>query len=333
MDNIKVLVNGQVFENFEQARIYSDLYSIADTFSFSGIVSKTIGSDYYNGVTCGLKCRIFINNALVMNGIIMDTRLSAGEDGTRFDFSGFDMCGWISALTVKDFSDFNGSPVAAAAIIAELRAQIPQMNDISVIGLETLAVMEDVTISTGQQLSSVFNMIADKTNSIFYALPSGVITFGKKTKTGVSHNIAVGRDNVKSAVLKTSIRDAANAITYICEDDELATLARQTVVVPALPPLGVTAYSRVSSKQGELLHLAQAHANDMVGGYKRMSVEYHGFSDRAGGVWRINNGVAFSDATKSGLGNSIYVIESVEFSQTRNEGQVATLEMSLPAIY
>jgi len=331
MSVVKVLVDGQVFDNFEQMRIYSDLYSLADTFSFAGVIAPaSTGSATVVNVKCGQTCRISIDGKIVMRGYITDTRFSTGEHGTSFDFSGVDICGYLSRFTIADIVEWDFC--TAQMIITELKKQIPFMSNVSIIGLENLSEMEDVMIFTGQQVSTVLNMIADKTNSIFYALPNGTIRFGRKARGGSHHRIAVGRAGIKNATLTKSIQDVVNKIVYKCEDI-YGDVDEQSVDVRGVPPLNITEYSRVFAESDELLGLAQKQANDVVSKYTQLSVEYAGFTDSNGNVWEINKGVAFSDLTNSGLENGTYVSESVEFSDTRNEGQVATIKMSLPAIY
>lgn len=332
MSVVKVLVGGQIFGNYEQMRIFSDLYSLADTFSFSGVIPANLGGKQIASPTvkCGQNCKISIDGKIVMSGYIMDTRLSIGERGTSFDFSGIDICGYLSTLSVADIVEWKSC--TAQEIINELKKQIPFMANVNITGLNTLGILENIMISTGQQVSTVFNMICDKTNSIFYALPNGTIKFGKKVRAGAFYKIIVGKDNVKQVTLKKSIQDVYDKIVYKCENEN-GTIIEQTVKVSRVPILGRTDYARVSAEPIELLGLAQKQANDALSKYMQLSVEYAGFADSTGKVWEINKGVVFSDLTKSGLENGSFVVEGVEFSDSRNEGQVAMIKMALPAIF
>jgi prophage tail gpP-like protein len=175
-------------------------------------------------------------------------------------------------------------------------------------------------------------MIGDKTNSIFYALPNGTITFGKKNKGIVHQNLVIGADKVKSATIKKSIQDACNYITVVRESEDGET-SEQTCVVTVVPELNIERYSRTTAEPQNLLFEAQRQANETLEKYLQVSIDYAGFADSAGKVWEINNGVSLSDNTDSGIRTGVYVVEGVEFNNSRNEGQVATINLSLPAIY
>jgi prophage tail gpP-like protein len=337
MDKVKVLIGGLEFDNFEEMRIYSDLYSLADTFSFAGVLARADGRQpnvsparANRTLKCGDRCVITINSKTVMNGFLTNLRLSNCPDtGTLLDFGGVDVCGRISRLTAAEFKEGDFTPLQ---IITELRRQIPAMQNVAVSGISNLGVLEDFAIQTGATVSTIFNAIADRFNMIFYAMPCGNIAFGERSKGGTYHNITVGRDRVKKTTLTRSLQDVFDELVYICEDED-GFLQRELVRVPFVPETQTIQHTRMIAKPDEIKYSAQKEANEIIARHLRLNVEYAGFTDSAGKIWEINKAVNFSDITDTKIFNGNLILESVEFRQTRNEGQTSNLTLTLPAAY
>jgi len=271
-----------------------------------------------------------------MNGYVTDTRLSLDDSGgTLFDFGGVDTCGWVSRLTAgKHVSGaYMAQDFTPLQIIAELRKQIPAMANVSVSGLDGFGAQEYFQLNVGEAVSTTLNDIADRTNTIFYALPSGTIIFGKKSKGGAYHKIEVGKDTVKKITAQKAIQDVYDEVVYICENDEDGQVERVSVPVMYVPKTNTVRYVRVMDEPRDVLAAVQREANDITAGYLKVNIEYAGFCDREKKVWEINKPVMLSDNTGTNVYSGNLVIESVEFSQTRNEGQTTNLTLTLPAGY
>ena len=330
MDKVKVLIGGIEFENFEEMRIYSDLYSLGDTFSFAGVLAgKASPSQTSRNVRLGARCVITINSKTVMNGYLTDSRLSVCPDrGTLLDLSGVDACGWVSELTAAQFKEDDFTPVQA---IAELRRQIPSLRNVAVSGLQGLPVMESFTIETGETVSGVLDKIANRYNRIFYANANGQIVFGRKSRGGNFHNISIGKDKVKKATLAKSLQDVFDELVFVCEDDG-GFSEKEVFRVPFVPQTGKILHARVAAASEEIREHAQKKVNEIIEKYMKLNLEYAGFTDNKGQVWEINKPANISDLTQTNLYSGTMVVESVEFSQTRNEKQTAKLTLTLPGV-
>jgi len=331
MNNVKILIGGQTFNNFEDMRIYSDLYSLADTFSFAGVLPRNVSpSRAYNNIKCGQRCVISINSKTVMNGYVTNTRLSRDANGgTRLDFGGVDTCGWVTRLSSAETKQGDFTPVQ---IIAELKRQIPAMAQVSFSGIEKLPKLDEFVLNTGESVSETLNQIADRTNTIFYANSAGTIVFGKKSRGGNYHSVTIGKDRVKKASVVRDIQDVFDEVALFCEGGEEGfTSAR--LAVPFVAKTNAVKYDRVQARMDEITGYAQKRANDIISGYLKMRIEYAGFTDAAGKIWEINKAVSVSDITDGKIYSGNLVVESAEFMQSRNEGQTANLTLSLPAAF
>lgn len=178
-DRVELIIGDRVIDRFMSYTIDSQIYNAASSFSLQ------ISPDYKD-VVPGSKCKIKVNNELVMTGMIERVN-KGGKKGERYlKVGGRDLMGQIISAYLVSFGTIKQSKLISLAERA-LRF-IPNAKTLSVLfSAEASKVdvpQEYVQPEPGQTWFSLLSSIAVSRGILFYSWPDGTLVFGKPKGRG-----------------------------------------------------------------------------------------------------------------------------------------------------
>jgi len=103
-DKVYLQIAGKRIENFESYRVEADLYNADDAFSLEL-------SNPESDVKAGMRCQLYVNDTIELDGIIDRVAKGYSKRGTRLSVDGRDLMGLLVDSYAEDFVTVEGKKV------------------------------------------------------------------------------------------------------------------------------------------------------------------------------------------------------------------------------
>lgn len=205
-DSVVLEVAGRRIENFTRYRVESDLFVADDAFSFTL-------EDPGVAIDPGMRCKLYINGVLEMNGIIDRVKDGYKKTGTDLTISGRDLMGLLVDSHVgTGQTDKN---ITLKALAADLLKDVPFINRKGIIygkGNKFAVTetdsdpfeIEKAQREPGRSKFDVLKQHAMERGLYFWCQPDGTFVFGQPVRTGSTlFSIVNRRGSQESNVLES----------------------------------------------------------------------------------------------------------------------------------
>ena len=185
-DQVALEVGGKRIENFTRYRIESDLFVADDAFSLT-LENPDVSIEE------GQRCKLYINGALELNGIIDQVKDGYKKSGTDLSVSGRDLMGLLVDSHVG--TGQTDEKIELKALAEDLLKDVPFINRKSIVygkGSKIKVIeaeddwfeIEKAQREPGKSIFETLKKHAMERGLLFWCLPDGTFVFGNPTRSG-----------------------------------------------------------------------------------------------------------------------------------------------------
>ena len=324
MADVRVEIEGEGFTEFSEFSIDADIFSMSDSFSFTGT------SPSFATITAGLWCNIYVMGEQVMRGVVVTVNSTVSKKGRTFTFKGVDVCGLLDKVQMRRYKTLTnmGLIEAAKALTANLNWKGRLSFEVDGVA-KKVGPRKEFIAEPGQSVADRLANLALLRGLTMFARPSGEIVFGRLASGGEpDHSLTVGVDGVTESSVERSILGGASEITVSSQEDESGSSRElYSVTVPGFPKIDLPICLVVESDDVSAPGLANSRMEEVKRGLFKYDATTVGFTCGNGKVWGINAVCRVTDSSHGEPINGDYLVISRSFSYSRSGGSTTKLSM------
>jgi prophage tail gpP-like protein len=215
-DKIELQIGNVRIQHFLSYQVDADIYTPAAAFQFQLSNPET-------DITAGMDCKLYVNDALELTGIVDKVNRKADKNGVALAVAGRDLMGIAVDSYCEDFISVAGKKLKDLAEL--LLSRIYHLNRINVVYQENVAgklkkkskvaakggyigLLEAPQrisqIEPGMTIFEVLKPYAQSRGMLFYSLPDGTFVFGRPKAMGEpAYTLHLSRDGIGNNVIES----------------------------------------------------------------------------------------------------------------------------------
>jgi prophage tail gpP-like protein len=179
-DKVELLVDGKKVDRFKSYEVTSNLFTAADAFTLE---LSNPGVD----IPAGARCRLVVNGAPELDGIVDVVERSYDKAGSALTVSGRDLMGLLVDSYCEEFVTLQN--IELKALAERLLKKVPHINRKAIVYgkgdksravelTETKEEYEFTQIQPGETVFEVLRKYALSRGMLFFSRPDGTMVFG-----------------------------------------------------------------------------------------------------------------------------------------------------------